>query len=74
MKKTVILFVLSFTLVGCEERYRYPCQDEANKEHPDCVRPACEVTGFCFDSLNGIEAPQPVFEESTDCNCETTGE
>jgi hypothetical protein len=74
MKKTVILFVLSFTLVGCEERYRYPCQDEANKEHPDCVRPGCEVTGFCFDTLNGIEAPQPVFEESTDCNCETTGE
>jgi hypothetical protein len=74
--KTIVLFatiVVSLLLVGCEERYRYPCQDEANKEHSDCVRPACEVTGFCYDTLNGIEPPQ-VFEESADCNCETTGE
>jgi len=75
MKKIAFLLALSFTLVGCEGKYRYECQNPENRENLECTRPACELTGFCFDTLNGIQPPQ-VFEEPApaDCNCETTGE
>ena len=83
MRKTI--FLLALLLVGCEETYRYPCQDPANKDKAECNRPACEADGFCYDKLNGLpeqEAP-PVVEETpveeapapaADCNCENKGE
>ena len=48
-----VLFVAALLLVGCEDTYRYPCQDPANKDNPECNRPACEADGFCYDTLNG---------------------
>lgn len=69
MKKIAFLLALSFTLVGCEERYRYPCQDPENKDNPECNRPACEADGFCYDDLNGLKQ-EMVFDESS-CNSET---
>lgn len=82
MRNTLILFALLFTLVGCEDTYRYPCQDPANKDNPECNRPICETDGFCYDTLNGLPPQQPVeqtpVEEApapaADCNCEETGE
>ena len=81
MKKIAFLLALSFTLVGCEDTYRYPCQDPANKDKAECNRPICEVDGFCFDKLNGLPEQQPVQETPVEepaapaaCNCETTGE
>lgn len=75
MKKIAFLLALSFTLVGCEDTYRYPCQDPENKDNPECSRPLCEVDGFCFDTLNGLPPPQqtPVEEPAADadCNCNT---
>jgi len=64
MRNTLILFALSFTLVGCEDTYRYPCQDPANKDNPECNRPACEADGFCYDTLNGLP-PKQVIEFET---------
>ncbi len=60
MRNTLILFALSFTLVGCEDTYRYPCQDPANKDNPECNRPACEADGFCYDTLNGLPPKQVI--------------
>lgn len=67
MKKLIPLLVL--LLVGCEEFYRYPCQDPANWEKKECQRPTCEVDGECTDVLIGkgaanaleekVEEPQP---------------
>lgn len=82
MKKFITLFALLFTLVGCEDTYRYPCQDPANKDNPECNRPICETDGFCYDTLNGLPPKQPVEETpveeapapAADCNCEETGE
>jgi hypothetical protein len=71
--RAVLIALTALLLVGCEGKYRYECQNPENKENLECTRPACELTGFCFDTLNGIQPPQ-VFEESADCNCETTGE
>lgn len=78
--KAVFLILTALLLVGCEDTYRYPCQDPENKDKPECNRPVCEVDGFCFDKLNGLPEPveqTPVEEPAatTDCNCNTeTGE
>jgi hypothetical protein len=57
MKKVIPLFVVML-LVGCEERYRYACQDPANWENKECQRPACEVDGQCTDELIGKVAAE----------------
>jgi hypothetical protein len=75
--KAAFLVLTALLLVGCTDTYRYPCQDPANKDNPDCNRPKCEVDGFCFDTLNGLtpekaaeihgtqpEAAVPTVEES----------
>ena len=79
MKKIALLLALSFTLVGCEDRYRYPCQDPANKDNPECNRPVCEADGFCYDQLNGLQQEtvvieQPCGSETTETVSEETGE
>lgn len=53
MKNTIALAVLTLFLAGCEERYRYPCQDPANWTKEECQRPKCEVDGQCTDDLTG---------------------
>ena len=82
--KAVFLVLTALLLVGCEDRYRYPCQDPANAEKEECNRPVCEADGMCYDTLNGLppkqpEAPEaPPVEEApapaADCNCENKGE
>ena len=76
--KALALFAVALLLVGCEERYRYECQDPENAEKAECNRPACEADGMCYDTLNGLPPKQTeIFEESAstaECNCETTGE
>ena len=60
MKKAMFLLALSLTLIACEDTYRYPCQDPANKDKAECNRPACEGDGMCYDSLNGLPPKQTV--------------
>ncbi len=77
MKKIILLTAVLLT--GCEDTYRYPCQDPENKDKAECSRPQCEVDGFCFDILNGLPPPQqtPVEEPAApaaDCNCNTETE
>jgi hypothetical protein len=62
--KALALFATALLLIGCEDRYRYECQDPANAEKAECNRPACEVDGFCFDTLNGLPPKSPVVEQS----------
>jgi hypothetical protein len=83
MKRAIFLIALSCALVGCSDRYRYECQDPANKDKAECTHPVCEVDGLCYDKLNGLppqEAAPPQVEESPaappaeHCNCENKGE
>jgi hypothetical protein len=48
--KTLILLGL-LALAGCEDRYRYPCQDPSNYSTPACQPPACEADGTCTKYL-----------------------
>lgn len=51
----VALILLSLLIAGCSEHYRYPCQDPANWNSPECQRPVCEPEGICPDQLTGQE-------------------
>jgi len=42
-------------LAGCDERFRYFCQDPKNWEKAECKRPQCAVTGTCPDQLTKPE-------------------
>jgi hypothetical protein len=79
--KAVLLVATALLLVGCEDTYRYPCQDPENKDKAECNRPLCEADGFCYDKLNGLpeqEATPSVEEAAPAAECskveETTGE
>lgn len=47
MRYLLILLLLA----GCEDRFRYPCQDNKNWNKPECQRPECALTGTCPDQL-----------------------
>ena len=80
--KAAFLVLTALLLVGCEDTYRYSCQDPKNKDKAECNRPLCEADGFCYDKLNGLPEQEviPSVEEAAppaaDCNkpVETTGE
>ena len=79
MKKLLPLLaviVVSLTLTGCgkydfKEVYRYPCQDPANWESPDCLPPNCEAFGVCTkDVMRGT----PLYDEEAEYLGETASE
>lgn len=53
--KTVMLALSLLLVAGCEDHYRYPCQDPANWNTEECQRPQCEAEGICPDQLTGRE-------------------
>jgi len=38
-------------VIGCEQRYRYPCQDPENWKAAECQKPKCEVHRDCPDII-----------------------
>lgn len=46
-----LFFVFLMVLVGCQDRFRYPCMDKANWDKTECQRPACAITQTCPDQL-----------------------
>ena len=49
------LSILLVLLTGCEDRFRYPCQDPQNWELDECKPPICTASGTCPDQLVTIE-------------------
>lgn len=45
------IFLLLLVLAGCDDRFRYPCQDNKNWQKAECQRPTCAMTGTCPDQL-----------------------
>lgn len=52
--KYLFIFLLPL-LVGCAERYRYPCQDPKNWEQEYCKKPYCSANGTCPEDLRHYE-------------------
>jgi hypothetical protein len=67
-RKALVALALCLTLTGCgkytfEDVYRYPCQDPANWESPDCQPPNCEAFGICTkDVMKGT----PLYDEDSE--------
>jgi hypothetical protein len=53
MKYLLILLIPFF--VGCQERFRYPCQDPENWELKQCKKPYCSANGTCPEDLRHYE-------------------
>lgn len=43
--------VICVMLAGCEDRFRYACQDPQNWNNAECKPPICTATGTCPDQL-----------------------
>jgi hypothetical protein len=51
-KLTLAILCLPVVIAaGCQERYRYPCQDPKNWEKEMCQKPLCEVHRQCPDLI-----------------------
>lgn len=49
------LLIMLMLFAGCQERFRYTCQNPKNWEDADCKRPLCSINGVCPDQLNRPE-------------------
>ena len=43
--------LLLLLLAGCEDRYRYPCQNPDNFYKTECQKPRCLFTQMCPEYL-----------------------
>jgi hypothetical protein len=51
MGRFASLIVASLLLLGCEDRYRYDCQDPENWQEEICKKPKCVAMGYCTEWL-----------------------
>jgi hypothetical protein len=51
MKKLLIISSFLALLVGCDERYRYPCQNPDNWNEAYCKKPFCSANGTCPEDM-----------------------
>ena len=47
----VMMFLTTLFLIGCEDHYRYPCQDPKNWSEVVCKPPICTASGTCPEML-----------------------
>lgn len=71
MKSLIAIFGAVFALSGCQDAYRYPCQNPENFNKPDCQKPKCQFTQVCPEYLvapilekqvNALQNTQPASE------------
>ncbi len=51
MIKSLLVLVTILFMTGCEDRYRYPCQDPKNWNSEECKPPICTAAGTCPEML-----------------------
>lgn len=59
--KLLTILLLPLLMVGCNDRYRYKCQDPDQFQHPDCQKPKCLFTQQCPEYLVA-----PILEKQVD--------
>ena len=50
--RILLTIIFAMMLVGCDERYRYPCQDPHNWDKEFCKKPFCSGNGTCPEDLS----------------------
>lgn len=58
MKYSLILLSL-FVLAGCEQQFRYPCQNPENWDKDFCQKPICEINRDCPEHIFKEEKAKP---------------
>lgn len=58
LRTLMLVFVPLLLLSGCQDRYRYECQDHTNWDKLRCQKPVCEVHQDCPENIFG-----PNFEQ-----------
>ena len=55
--KKIAFFVplLAIFLAGCQDNYRYPCQNPDNWDKQYCKKPWCSANGTCPEDLTHYE-------------------
>jgi hypothetical protein len=56
-----ILIFIALMLLGCEEKYRYKCQNPDNFHATECQKPRCLFTQTCPEYLVA-----PILEKKVD--------
>ena len=51
--------LIFLALAGCQDRFRYPCQDPKNWEATECKPPICTATATCPDDVTQPEKVKP---------------
>lgn len=69
MKKLLLLSLVVIGLTGCEERYRYPCQDPDNWGQKQCQKPFCSANGTCPEDLTHYEKKAAASKDSKKGEC-----
>jgi len=54
-----ILSMFVVLLMGCQDTYRYPCQDPKNWGKTECEPPQCDASGTCTKDL----IPKEMYEQ-----------
>jgi hypothetical protein len=49
--RVVALALVLAVSTGCQDRYRYECQDPANWQEEICKKPKCIAMGYCTEWL-----------------------
>jgi len=49
--RVVSLLLAALALTGCQERFRYDCQDPENWKAAECTKPQCTAMGYCTEYL-----------------------
>lgn len=64
----LILVIPILYIIFGEDKFRYPCQDPANWDSPQCKMPTCDVTRTCPEHIFKGQRdprlgppPEPVF-------------
>jgi hypothetical protein len=57
MKLLIIAGIAALMMTGCDDRFRYPCQDPDNWDKQECKKPWCSADGTCPEDLTHYEKP-----------------
>jgi hypothetical protein len=49
--RAVALALVLVVSTGCQDRYRYDCQDPENWQQEICKKPKCVAMGYCTEWL-----------------------